>query len=70
MFKTIGCLLLLSTFVMAQSNTAQPGEPIRQTLTSTVRNLRIETWQMNSSQMPFKSAGAWSIQKYVLHGGK
>ena len=65
MFKTIGYLLMLSTFAMAQSN-----EPIRQTLTSAVRNLRIETWQVNASQMPFKTAGAWSIQKYVLHGGK
>ncbi|NOT63788.1 MAG: aldose 1-epimerase family protein [Acidobacteria bacterium] len=56
---------------MAQSNAAQTGaDPIRQTLTSAVRNVRLETWQVNSSQMPFKTASAWSIQKYVLHGGK
>ncbi len=60
------CLFLFFVIVV----NAQTPQPITQTLTSAVRNLRIETWQVNSSQMPFKTVGAWSIQKYVLHGGK
>jgi hypothetical protein len=58
---------LFFTFIAVNAQTTQP---ITQTLTSTVRNLRVENWQVDSTQMPFKSAVPWSIQKYVLHGGK
>ena len=60
------CLFLTALITV----NAQNPQPITQTLTSAARNLRIETWQVNASQMPFKTAAAWSIQKYVLHGGK
>lgn len=60
------CIMLLATITA----NAQKWGPFHQTLTSTARNIRLETWQITDRGMPFPSAGPWSIQKYTLHGGK
>lgn len=65
MLKLVCIMLLTATTVNAQKY-----GPFHQTLTSTARNIRLETWQVTDRDMPFPSSGPWSIQKYTLHGGK
>jgi hypothetical protein len=45
-------------------------EPARHILTSVAGNIRQETWQLSSRDLPGKFAAPWSIRKYTLHGGK
>jgi len=49
---------------------ASPNDPFRQTLTSVSRNIHLDTWQITSRDFDFKSATPWSVQKYMLRGGK
>src|SRR5262249_60898716 len=49
---------------------AWPTAPFRQTLTSVSRNIHLDTWQITSRDFEFKSATPWSVQKYMLRGGK
>ena len=60
------CIMLLTTITA----NAQKWGPFHQTLTSTKRNIRLETWQITDRDVPFPSRGPWSIHKYTLHGGK
>lgn len=60
------CLLLLAAIPVQ----AQKYGPFQQTLTSTARNIHLETWQVTDRNMPFASSGPWSIHKYRLRGGK
>lgn len=50
----------------------EPQKPLteRHVLTSVARNIRLETWQLTSRDLPAKFAAPWSIRKYTLHGGK
>jgi len=44
--------------------------PERHILTSVASNIRLETWQLSSRDLPGKFAIPWSIRKYTLHGGR
>lgn len=62
-------LICLSVFAaMLVLNT--DSDPFRQTLISAARNINLETWQTTHRDFDFKSAAAWSVQKYRLRGGK
>lgn len=45
-------------------------EPFRQTLTSVSRNVHLDTWQITNRDLGIKADVPWSVQKYVLHGGR
>jgi hypothetical protein len=45
-------------------------EPFRQTLTSVSRSVHLDTWQITNRDLGIKSDVPWSVQKYVLHGGR
>jgi hypothetical protein len=45
-------------------------EPFVQTLTSTSRNIYVDNWQATSRQLTPTCPVAWSVRKFVLHGGK
>lgn len=60
------CLILL--FLPMTSLSAN--EPFRQTLTSVSRNVHLDTWQITNRDLGIKADVPWSVQKYVLHGGR
>ena len=60
------CLVMFSATFVFNS----PDDPFRQTLTSVSRNIHLDTWQITSRDFDFKSATPWSVQKYMLRGGK
>ncbi len=45
-------------------------EPFRQVLTSTRRNVDIQTWEVSSRDVTPACPTPWSVRKYALHGGK
>ena len=63
---------LLSLIVISPPTTAADAEdrPFSQPLTSTARNLDVETWEANSKSITPDCPVAWSIRKFKLHGGK
>ena len=68
--KTLICLILL-LIPMPMIKIKEPQrEPARHILTSVAGNIRQETWQLSSRDLPGKFAAPWSIRKYTLHGGK
>ncbi|MFM8392308.1 MAG: DUF4432 family protein, partial [Acidobacteriota bacterium] len=64
--KTLVCLILLLIPMIKEPQR----ESTRHILTSVERNIRHETWQLTSRDLPGKFAAPWSIRKYTLHGGK
>lgn len=64
--KTLICLILL---LMPMLEEPRQPEPVRHVLTSVARNIRHETWQLTSRDLP-GAAAPWSIRQYTLHGGK
>jgi uncharacterized protein DUF4432 len=63
--RLICIVLFSSTFVFTS-----PDGPFRQTLTSVSRNIHLDTWQITHRDFDFKSDTPWSVQKYMLRGGK
>lgn len=57
--------ILVSMWVVAMSETS-----LQQTLTSVSRNIHLDNWQITHRDLDLKTAAAWSVQKYTLHGGK
>jgi hypothetical protein len=49
---------------------ASAAEPLRQTLTSVERGVRLDSWEISSRDLDLKSSAAWSVRKMTLHGGK
>ncbi|HMX30368.1 MAG TPA: aldose 1-epimerase family protein [Blastocatellia bacterium] len=47
-----------------------PDGNFQQTLTSASRNIHLETWQLNHRDLNLNTPAQWSVQKYVLRGGK
>jgi hypothetical protein len=48
----------------------KPLKSFCQVLTSTERNVRLDTWQLTPADLKMKCADAWSVKKLTLHGGK
>jgi hypothetical protein len=63
---------LLALIVMSPVATAADAEDqsFSQPLTSTARNLNVETWEANSKSITPDCPVAWSVRKFKLHGGK
>jgi len=64
----IRVLALIST-CLATSAPAS-AEPFRQVLTSTRRNVDIQTWEVSSRDVTPDCSTPWSVRMYALHGGK
>lgn len=62
----LGCIILFATITVH----AQKYGPYHQTLTSTARNIHLDTWQLTDRDVPFETLRGWSIHKYTLRGGK
>jgi hypothetical protein len=57
--------LMITTLISASA-----AEPFRQTLTSTERGLRVDSWDIGARDLDSKSAARWSVHKRTLRGGK
>ena len=64
-------LRLASIIVVAVGiASVQAAEPFRLVLTDVETNIYTETAEITSSEVTPKSPTAWSVRKYVLHGGR
>ncbi len=63
-------MLEILALCVALKNVPAPTEQFRQTLTSTSRNIHLQSWKITSQEVTPDSPTAWSIRKDVLHGGK
>lgn len=58
-------VLFLSCLVMPLT-----AQTFHQTLTSAERGVRLDNWQTTHRDFDFQSAAPWSVQKYILRGGR
>lgn len=65
MLKSLALALTLSV-----SSISIAAQSFRQTLTSVERGVRLDSWHVSHRDFDFKSDAPWSVQKYMLHGGK
>jgi galactose mutarotase-like enzyme len=56
--------------VFMSPNSISGAEPFRKLLTSSDRNIRVESWEITSKKVAPKSPAPWSVRKLTLRGGK
>lgn len=61
--------LLAFLFLSVITNFAQ-SLPLRHVLTSAKAGVHFDSWQISRDDLKLQTQGAWSVQKYTLHGGK
>lgn len=55
---------------MGKKSSAATPAPFRKTLTSAERNLHVAAWTLSGRAGKGRSAPAWSVRKFTLHGGR
>ena len=73
--RSLSGLLLAVLFLSAsvssnKASISMPQASFQQTLTSVSRNIHLENWQLSHRDLNLNTSAQWSVQKYVLHGGK
>jgi Domain of unknown function (DUF4432) len=53
-----------------QTNQSSLPEPVRQSLTSVARNIHLPEWSLDARALGLEEAGAFSITRRTLHGGR
>ncbi|HMY75450.1 MAG TPA: DUF4432 family protein, partial [Blastocatellia bacterium] len=67
---SLAVFLLSASVNSNQASILMPDGNFQQTLTSASRNIHLETWQLNHRDLNLNTPAQWSVQKYVLRGGK
>ncbi len=65
-----GLFLVMLVISVQTQSTSMPQNFFQQTLTSTSRNVHLDTWQITSGDLNLNTSSAWSVRKHTLHGGK